>query len=61
MGKGLEGPREEQLRALGLFSLEGTEGGHCGLQQPHEEQVQISSPVSSDRTRGNGCSCGREV
>lgn len=34
MGKGLEGPWEEQLRAL-----EETEGrSHCGLQHPHEGQ-----------------------
>lgn len=39
MGKGLEGPHEEQLRALGLFSPEETEGGRCGLQQPHKGQV----------------------
>lgn len=35
MGKGLERPHEEQLRVLGLFSLEKTEGEtHCSLQHP---------------------------
>lgn len=36
--KGLEGkPPEEQLRSLGLFSLQENEGRpHCGLQHPHE-------------------------
>ena len=39
-GKGLEGKLcEEQLRTLGLFSLEETEGRpQCGLQLPREEK-----------------------
>lgn len=54
-----EKPYEKQLRTLGLFSLEKTEGRpHCDLQHLCEGKWRGKYPsftlVTSDRTRGYG-------
>lgn len=60
MVKALEGKTYEvQLKSLGLFSPEETEGKlHRGLQLPQERSggagTDLFSLVTSDRTQGNG-------
>ncbi|RMC14023.1 hypothetical protein DUI87_09110 [Hirundo rustica rustica] len=60
MVKGFEQkPYEEQLRSLGLFILEETEGRpHCGLSFLIRGRggagTDVSSTATSDRTQGNG-------
>ena len=60
MVNGLEGkPHEEQLRSLGLLSLEETEGrAHCSYNFPTKESgeagTDLFSVVTNDRTQGKG-------